>query len=350
MRNPPPKPPDNAAAMATRPEHRVKLKRRSLLVGAAAALAAPLTRCPALAQAGWPYGQPIRIIVPFSPGGAVDAMGRLLGQLLQERLGATVVVDNRSGGNGVIGTLAVLQAPPDGYTLLASAFNHTIMNQAVHGANFDPQADFEVVARTAQTPLMMVMTTQRPQRNLAEVMAAVRAAPNDWTFAVATLSAAGHLATIAFLRRLGVAVTMTSYRGTAPALTDVIGGHVQILIDASFALLPTARDGKVRGLGIAARRRSPLAPEFPTLDEAGLPDFAFESWYGVWAPKGTPRDICENINAMMRQAEGEPAVARRLQDTGLEPVAETIEQTRQFIAADVPRQAALLKSVNFAPQ
>jgi tripartite-type tricarboxylate transporter receptor subunit TctC len=327
-----------------------RIGRRSLIAGAAAALVAPLVRHPAQAQTAWPHGQPIKIVVPFPPGGAVDLMGRLLGQQLQERLGATVVVENRAGGNGVIGTLAVLQAPPDGYTLLASAFNHTIMNHAVRGATFDPQADFEAVARTAHTPLMMVLSPRRPQKTLAEVMAAVRAAPNDWTFAVATLSAAGHLATIEFLRRLGVAITMTSYRGTAPALTDVIGGHVQLLIDAAPALLPTARDGKVRSLGIAARERSALAPEFPTLSEAGLPGFEFESWYGVWAPKGTPRDICERVNAMMRAAMADAAVIRRLHDTGLEPVGETIAEMRRFIAADVPRQIALLEGVNFQPQ
>jgi tripartite-type tricarboxylate transporter receptor subunit TctC len=336
------------SAEPLRPVRRVR--RRSVIAGAAAALVAPFAGRSARAQAAWPHAQPIRIVVPFPPGGAVDLMGRLLGQLLQERLGATVVVEDRAGGNGVVGTLAVLQAPPDGYTLLASAFNHTIMNHAVRGATFDPQADFEAVARTARTPLMMVLSRQRPQKNLAETMAAVRAAPNDWTFAVATLSAAGHLATIEFLRRLGVNVTMTSYRGTAPALTDVIGGHVQLLIDASPALLPTARDGKVRALGIAARERSALAPEFPTLAEAGLPGFEFESWYGVWAPKGTPRDICERINALMREAARDPAVTRRLRDTGLEPVSETIAEMRRYIAADVPRQIALLESVNFQPQ
>jgi tripartite-type tricarboxylate transporter receptor subunit TctC len=334
------------AALSTRR----RITRRSLLVGGAVALAPPLRLRGARAQAAWPHGQPVKIVVPFPPGGAVDTMGRLLGQVLQERMGATVVVEDRAGGNGVIGTMAVLQAPPDGYTLLASAFNHTIMNHAVRGATFDPQADFEPVARTARTPLMMVMSQQRPQKDLAALMAAVRAAPNDWTFAVATLSAAGHLATIEFLRRLGVAVTMTSYRGTAPALTDVIGGHVQLLIDASPALLPTARDGKVRALGIAAPQRSSLAPEFPTLAEAGMPDFTFESWYGVWAPKGTPRDICERINAMMREAVKDAAVGRRLRDTGLEPVSETIAEMRGFIAADVPRQIALLESVNFQPQ
>jgi tripartite-type tricarboxylate transporter receptor subunit TctC len=326
------------------------MKRRSLVLGGAASLVAPLAARVARAQSAWPHGQPIRIIVPFPAGGAVDTMGRVLGQMLQERLGAAVVVDNRSGGNGVIGTLAVLQAPPDGYTLLASAFNHIILNHVVRGATFDPQADFDVVARTARTPLMMVMSPQRPQKTVAEVIAAVRAAPDQWTFAVPTLSSAGHLATIDFIRRTGVNITMTSYRGTAPALTDVIGGHIQVLIDASSALLPAARDGKVRALAVTAAERSPLAPEFPTMAEAGLPGFVFESWYAVWAPKGTPVEICERINGVMRDAVVEPAVARHLQDTGLEPVRETIAETRRFIAAETPRQAALLDSVNFLPQ
>ena len=167
---------------------------------------------------------------------------------------------------------------------------------------------------------------------------------------VAARGAAGHLATIEFTRRTGVEFTITSYRGTAPALTDVIGGHTQLLIDASFALLPTARDGKVRAVGLAAPERSPLAPEIPTLGEAGLPGFVFQSWYGLWAPKGTPREICERVNAIMREMVADPEVIKRLQNSLLEPVSETIDEMRAFIAAEVPRQVALLRSVNFQPE
>ena len=210
------------------------MKRRTFLLSAAATLAAPAIR----AQAAWPNAQPIRVIVPYPAGAANDAMGRLAAQRLQDKFGATVIVENRAGGSASIGTTAVLNAAPDGYTLLASAFNHIIMNHAVKGVTFDPQADFETIGRTARAPLLMVMAPKMPQKTVGEVIAAAKAAPNDWTFALPALGAPSHLATVDFMSRTGVNIATTPYRGTAPALTDVVGGHVQLLIDASFALLP----------------------------------------------------------------------------------------------------------------
>src|SRR3954468_10499121 len=260
----------------------ITMKRRSFLLGTAAALAAP-----AIAQPAWPRGQAIKIIVPFPAGAANDAMGRLAGQVLQDKLGSTVVVENRPGGSASIGTTAVLNAPPDGYTLLASAFNHIILNHAVKGVAFDPQVDFEVVGRTARAPLLMVLAPNRPENTIAEVIAAAKAAPNDWTFAIPALGAPSHLATVDFMSRTGLTIATTPYRGTAPALTDVMGGHVQLLIDASFALIPVARDSKVKTLGITTKDRSALAPDIPTIAEQGLAGYDFQSWYGLWAPKGT---------------------------------------------------------------
>src|SRR6185503_11061879 len=231
-------------------------------------------------------------------GAANDAMGRLAGQVLHEKLGATVVVENRAGGSASIGTTAVLNAPPDGYTLLASAFNHIILNHAVKGVTFDPQADFETIGRTARAPLLMVLAPNRPQKTIAEVIAAAKTAPND-------------LATVDFMSRTGMTIATSPYRGTAPALTDVIGGHVQLLIDASFALLPAAREGRVKTLGITTKDRSPLAPDIPTIAEQGFAGYDFQSWYGLWAPKGTPRDICERVNALMRETMRDPAIAER---------------------------------------
>ncbi len=322
------------------------MKRRTFLLSAAATLAAPAIR----AQAAWPMGQPIRVIVPYPAGAANDAMGRLAAQRLQDKLGATVVVENRAGGSASIGTTAVLNAAPDGYTILASAFNHIIMNHAVKGVSFDPQADFETIGRTARAPLLMVMSPKMPQKTVAEVIAAAKAAPNDWTFALPALGAPSHLATVDFMSRTGVNIATTPYRGTAPALTDVVGGHVQLLIDASFALLPAAKEGRVKALGITTKDRSPLAPEFPTLAEQGLAGYDFQSWYGLWAPKGTPREICQRINALMRETMQEPAVVQRLNASLLEPVIETSEETKAYIAAEVPKHVALLKKAGFEAQ
>ena len=321
------------------------MKRRTFLAGAAASLAAP-----AIAQAAWPHGQPIKVIVPYPPGAANDAMGRLAAQKLQEKFGVTVVVENRAGGSASIGTTAVLNAAPDGYTLLASAFNHIILNHAVKGVTFDPQADFETIGRTARAPLLMVLAPQRPQKTLAEVVAAAKAAPNDWTLAIPALGAPSHLATIDLMSRTGLTIATSPYRGTAPALTDVMGGHVQLLIDASFALIPVARDGKVKTLGITTKERSALAPEIPTIAEQSFAGYDFQSWYGLWAPKGTPREICQRINALMRDMMRDAAVIERLNASLLEPVVETIEETKAFIATEVPKHVALLKQAGFEAQ
>jgi tripartite-type tricarboxylate transporter receptor subunit TctC len=321
------------------------MKRRIFLAGAAASVAAP-----AIAQAAWPHGQAIKVIVPYPPGAANDAMGRLAAQKLQEKFGVTVVVENRAGGSASIGTTAVLNAAPDGYTLLASAFNHIILNHAVKGVTFDPQADFETIGRTARAPLLMVMAPNRPEKSVADVIAAAKAAPNDWTFAIPALGAPSHLATIDFMSRAGLMIATSPYRGTAPALTDVMGGHVQLLIDASFALIPIARDGKVKTLGITTKERSALAPDIPTIAEQGFAGYDFQSWYGLWAPKGTPREICERINALMRETMRDPAVVERLNKSLLEPVVETIDESKSFIAAEVPKHVALLKKAGFEAQ
>ena len=188
----------------------------------------------------------------------------------------------------------------------------------------------------------MVMAPGRPQKTIAEVVAAAKAAPNDWTFAIPALGAPSHLATVDFMSRAGLTVATSPYRGTAPALTDVMGGHVQLLIDASFALIPIARDGKVKTLGITTKDRSPLAPDIPTIAEQGFAGYDFQSWYGLWAPKGTPREICERVNALMRETMRDPAIVERLNKSLLEPVVETIDESKAFIAAEVPKNVALL--------
>jgi tripartite-type tricarboxylate transporter receptor subunit TctC len=322
------------------------MKRRTFLATAAATLAAPAIR----AQAAWPGGQPIRVIVPFPPGAANDAMGRLAAQQLQDRLRATVVVENRPGGSALIGTSAVHNAAPDGYTLLASAFNHIILNHVVRNVAFDPQRDFEVIGRTARAPLLMVMAPQQPQSTIAEMVAAAKAKPDAWTAAIPALGAPGHLATIDFMGRTGMNLATTPYRGTAPALTDVMGGHVQLLIDASFALIPVAKEKRVKTLGITTKERSALAPDIPTIAEQGFAGFDFQSWYGLWAPKRTPREICERVNTLMRTALREGEIVKRLNASLLEPVIETSEESKAFIAAEVPKHVALLKAAHFEAQ
>jgi len=322
------------------------MNRRGLLLAAAGALAAPAVQ----AQEAWPRAKPIRVIVPWPPGAANDTLGRLLAQRLSEKLGATAVVENRTGGAGLIGTNAVLQAAPDGYTILASAFNTAVMPLVLKGATFDPQRDLEVMARTARAPLVLASSGLKREKTLAEVIAAAKAKPREWNFAISSLGSAGHLATIEFLRRTGLDLDMVTYRGTQPALTDLMGGSAQLLIDPCFAILPARGDGKINVLGIATKERSSLAADVPTMGEAGLPGYEFGSWYGVWAPRGTSGEICGRVNALMQDTMREPATAQRMAGQVLEPVTESIEDSRRFIAAEIARAGELLRSVNYQPE
>jgi tripartite-type tricarboxylate transporter receptor subunit TctC len=326
------------------------MKRRTLLAAGAAGgfgmLGAPAIQ----AQGSWPHGRPIRVVCPWPPGAANDMLARLTAARLQEKLGAVAVAENRTGGAGLVGTREVLGAAPDGYTLLASAFNTAVMPLVLRGANFDPQTDLEVCARTAAAPLVMVMTAQRPQTSVADVVTAAKANPREWNIAISSLGSAGHLATIEFNRRTGANLDMVTYRGTQPALTDLMGGSAQLLIDPSFALLPAAAGGRVRALGIATSQRSTLAPNVPTMAEAGLPGYEFQSWYGVWAPKGTSSEIVQRINALMQETMREPAIVERLTQQVLEPVTESTEQTKRFIANEITRATELLRSVNYQPE
>ena len=250
----------------------------------------------------------------------------------------------------MIGTKAVLQSDPDGHTLLASAFNTAVMPLVLKSADFNPETDLTVIARTAVAPLVCVVSASRPEKTLAEVVASAKADPKKWNFAISSLGSAGHLATIDFIRRTGASIDMVPYRGTQPALTDLMGGSVQLLIDPSFALLPAAKDGtKARALGIATKQRSVLAPDVPTMAEAGLPGFEFNSWYGVWAPKGLPADIATKINGLVQETMRDPAIVSRLRATLIEPVAESIDDTKAFIGSEIVRAGELLKSVNFQP-
>lgn len=318
--------------------------RRHLLGGAAGTLLA----APALAQGGFP-SRTIRMVVPYPPGGATDAMSRLAAQKIQEKLGQTVVVENRSGANGQVGSQAVLQAGADGYTILGSASIHVMARSVMRNVPYDPVADFVPLARTARGPLVLVMSPQRPQRTIPEVVAAAKAEPARWTFATSSLGAAGHLGTIEFNRVTGSNIEIVGYRGTAPALTDVAAGNAQLMFDPVLATLPMVRGGQLRGLGIATAARTPLAPDLPTMAEAGLPGFEFYSWYGIWAPRGVPPEIVARYNAALVEGLREPAVVERLTGLGFEPVAESVAEVERFIAEDVRRNVELLRLANFQP-
>ncbi len=327
------------------------MNRRGFLLAAGAAPMLGTLAAPAVwAQGGtWP-NRPIRMIVPYTPGAATDAMARLAALKLQEKLGVAVVVENRPGGSGTLGGQLLLQAPADGYTIMGSASIHPMARHVMKAVPYDPVADFLPLARTARGPCVLVMDPRRPQATVAEVIAAAKAEPRQWSFATSSLGAAGHLASIQFNHAAGVDIEIVPYRGSAPALTDVAAGNAQLMFDPVLATLPMIRGGQLKGMGIATLARTSLAPELPTLVEAGLPGFEFYSWYGVWGSRALPREIAERINRIIIDGLQEPEMVARLASQGFEPVPETIPQIEAAIEKDVSHSAELLRLAKFEPQ
>jgi tripartite-type tricarboxylate transporter receptor subunit TctC len=323
------------------------MHRRDFVASALGAVG--LTIAPASAQSDRYPNRSIRLIVPFAPGGGVDVFARLLAEKLKEQKRTTVVVENRPGANGSVGGSAVQHSSSDGYTLLFSAATHVMARHVMRDAPYDPLTDFTPVARAGTAPMLLVMSPHLAPMTITELLAEVRRQPERWTFAAASLGSPGHIATIAFNQLAGINLVIAAYRGTAPGLADVAAGHVQLMIDAVLVLLPMARGGQVKALAFTTAKRSKFAPEIPTAAESGMPGLEFASWYGVWGPRGLPNDVVQWLNAAANEATRDLAKSGRLADLGIEAVAETPEEFARFIAADVARNAELLRSANFQP-
>lgn len=317
------------------------MRRRSLL-------ALPLV-APALARAQQ-EARAIRWVVPYPPGGPADVVARISALKLGEKLGVPLVVENRAGGNGTIGAEAVRQAAPDGLTLLAAPSVHVMAKHVLRAPPHDPVADFTPVARTAEAPLLVLANPSLGVTSIAELLPKLRAAPEQYSFGLSALGAAAHLAVLQFNRLAGLDLLVVPYRGSAPALTDLMGGRVQLMIDPIPAALPQVRDGRLVALGVTSPHRIAAAPEVPTAAESGMPGLEVFSWYGVWGPLGLPAATVARLNAALAAGMGEPDAARRLAPLGIEPVAESAEAFRRYIAEDVARNAALLRAANFHPE
>jgi tripartite-type tricarboxylate transporter receptor subunit TctC len=255
----------------------------------------------ARSQAGFP-NRPIRIVVPVSPGGGVHTFARLIAAKVKTQRDVHFFVENRTGGNSTIGGLDVQRAAPDGYTVLFHASTHNVARLVMRNVPYDPAADFTPIALAGTAPLLHIVANSRQEKTVAEIVAAAKANPETWSFATAQLGAPGHLAAVAFNQCTGLDLPIIVYRGTAPAANDVVGGHVPMMIEAILALLPLVRTGSVRAVGLTSARRSPLAPEIPTMAELGLLALNFGAWWGMWGPPGMPDDLVQTINGWVNAA------------------------------------------------
>src|SRR5215510_2776795 len=323
------------------------IARRQFILSSMAMASTALMPAPSLAQARKLGDRPSKIIVPFAAGGGVDVFARLLSEKLRQKNGLTIVVDNRAGANGSIGGNAVKTAEPDGTTLLFSAGTHVMARQVMKNAPYHPIEDFTAIARVGEAPMLLVASPKVAPNTIPELIAEVRKAPDKWTFATSALGAPGHLAELDFNRLSGLNLLIQPYRGTAPALNDVAGGHVQLMIDPVLALLPLANAKQVKGLAVTTTKRTPLAPDFPTASESGLPGMDHSSWYGVWGPKKLPDELVAELNSVINSAIEELKTEGQLAKLGIEPVSETTSQFEAFAKSYVMRNGELLKSSNF---
>jgi tripartite-type tricarboxylate transporter receptor subunit TctC len=317
----------------------------SMLAAAGTVLAPAVVR----AQSGFP-GRTIRIVVPVAAGGGVDVFARLIANKIKVLRDVSFIIENRAGGNSTIGGLEVERAAPDGYTVLFHASTHIIARQVMRNVPYDPVADFTPIALAGQAPLVLIVANNRPEKTLAEIVASAKKDPNAWSFATASLGAPGHLAAVAFNQYNGIDVPIIVYRGTAPAVNDVAGGHVPMMIEAILALLPMVRAGSVRAIAVASTKRNSLAPEIPTMAEVGLAALDFGAWWGMWGPPGLPADLVRTVNGWVNEAVKNLAAEGRLAALGIEPAEETPQSFERFIGTDLERGAKLLKAANFQPE
>jgi tripartite-type tricarboxylate transporter receptor subunit TctC len=285
-----------------------------------------------------------------APGGGVDTFARLIAAKITSQRKADFVVENRTGGNSTVGGLDVQRAAPDGYTVLFHASTHNVARLVMRDVPYDPLTSFTPIALAGEAPLIHIIANTRPEKTIADIVAAAKRKPDDWSFATAQLGAPGHLAEVAFNQYTGLNVPVVTYRGTAPAANDVAGGHVPMMIEAMLSLLPLVRGGTVRAVAVTGKKRSTLAPDIPTMAELGLPELDFGAWWAMWGPPGMAAGLVNTLNGWVNDAVQALAADGRLDALGIEATAKTPAEFAQYLRADLDRSAKLLKAANFVPQ
>lgn len=312
--------------------------RRAAIAGTLAVLAGAAARA-----AEYPE-RPIRLVVPFPPGGPTDVVGRIVAAQLTEVIGQQIIVDNKGGAGGNVGTDIVAKSKPDGYTLLfGTAATHGINVSLYQHLEYDPVKDFAPIALTGMNPMVLLVPPDMP-RTAKELIAKLKAEPGKWSFASSGNGTTNHLAGELFKKQVGIDVVHVPYRGSGPALQDLLAGRVAFMFDSFGTSLEYIRAGKLRALGVMATRRSAADPEVPTMAEAGVPDFVGATWNVVVAPAGTPKPIVDKLNAAVNKALKTPAVAERLKQAGVDTVDDsTPASTGAFIESEIAKWREVVK-------
>lgn len=327
----------------------MKMPRHSLITLSSLTLAACLPMASAHAQ-GYP-DKPIKIVVPYSPGGGGDILARMFAEKLKDRLGQPVIVENKPGAGTLIGSEFVAKAPADGYTLLLttnSLLIAPILNASA--AKFDPVKDLAPVIPIGSIAIMLVANPSLPANNAAELVSYLKKNPGKVSFASAGAGGITHLSGELFKMRAGVDMVHVPYKGAAPALTDLMGGQVELLFDAVITAYPHVKSGKLKAIGLGNATRWAGAPDVPTIAESGLPNFKVSGWYGVLAPAGTPPKVLERLNTEANAIIKDPDFAIKLRDNGLTPMGGSLEQYRATVQEDHATWLKVIKDGNITLQ
>jgi tripartite-type tricarboxylate transporter receptor subunit TctC len=288
---------------------------------------------------------PVRVIIPFPPGQATDVIGRLVSQRLTDALGRQFIIDNRPGAGGIIGAEAVAKAAPDGYTLLVSASGTMVINPSLYRKlSYDPLKDYEPVSLLGLIPLVVVAHPSLPTRTIKDLVALARANPGKLNYGSSGPGTAQHLAMELLKHRATIDVAHVPYKGSAPATTDLIGGHIMLMFDTIASSLSLIKAGKVNAIAVGSARRSSLLPDVPTVAESGIKDFQAMGWAGMLAPARTPRAIVQRLNSEVVRILADAETRQRIVALGLEPMSNSPEEFAAFMKGEIARWSEAVKA------
>jgi len=309
----------------------------------AVAVAAGFTGPDALHAQSYP-ARSVTLIVPSAAGGGTDTIARLIGDQLSKQLGQGFVVENRTGAGMLVGTTAVAKAAPDGYTLLVGLNGNMTVNPSLFAKlPYDPISDFVPVAMLAIYPFLVVVNNDLPVKSIKELIAYLKANSGKVDYASAGNGTGQHLAPELFKMMTGTEMAHIAYRGAQPAYLDVISGRVPVFFDNMSTAMRLAKEGKVRALAITSKKRSPLMPELPSVEEAGVPGYEYHTWFGLWAPKSTPQPIVDKLNAEVTKALADPVIKQRIAAGAGEPSTMTLQEIEPFMKAEITKWAEVVK-------
>ena len=321
------------------------ISRRGLLAAIGATAATNSIFSSAFANVPYPQNT-VRVVVPFPPGGPTDIVGRVVSQRLTDLLKKPFVVDNRAGASGIIGSDIVAKAQPDGLTLLVNVSAQVINPYLYPKLPNDPFKDFAPITNLASTPIQLVVSADVPVKNVDELVAYVKAHPGKCSFASSSAGAPGHLAGEVFKLATRSDAQHVPYKGSAPALTDVMSGQVTYMFDSMPSSIGFVKGGKLRALGVTGTSRAPSLPDVPTMAESGYPDMTMTSWYGFWAPARTPSEIIERLQKTVAQSLLEPAVVKQLTSISAEPMGDSPSKFAEFCQSEARRYESIIKAAN----